>query len=155
MHFNLKITRMALSGIAIFILVFSVVLIFPKGTEVGGKKAIIFDKKIIVALENMSTLVPAGERIICPNFTPIVMYFMGHEVYTPYGVTSYASLLKVMDKQNYTYLLVFEGQSDIPGLTQVFNKERLPILAKDFKEIATYTTDFSRLHLYKRIGIVI
>jgi hypothetical protein len=78
------------------------------------------------------------------------MYFTDRMVYTPYSANSYSSLLETMDNESYKYLLVFENQSDIDGLKQIFKKDELPNLGKDFSEIATYNSDFSRLHLYKR-----
>jgi hypothetical protein len=147
----MKILRIALSGIGLILLATTIALSLSTGTEVGGKKPIIFDKKIIAVFQNISTIVPSNESIVSPSFTPIVKYFAGREVSTPYSVTSYKSLLNVMSSKNYTYLLVFEGKSDIAALMQIFRKEQLPYLAKDFKEIAAFNTDFSKLHLYKRI----
>ena len=118
-------------------------------TEIGGKKPIIYDMKIISAMREISKKVPTGEGIISPNFTPIVMYFTERMVYTPYSANSYTSLLSTMNNESYKYLLVFENQSDIEGLKQVFKKEKLPNLSSQFSEIATYDTDFSKLHLYK------
>jgi hypothetical protein len=148
---SMKIMAFAFSATAIVILAASIILSLSSGTDVGGNKAIIYDKKIIATMQDISTRVPLGEGIITPNFTPIVMYFSGRVAYTPYSANSYTSLLNIMNNKNYTYLLVFENQSDITGLIQTFRKENLPNLARDFREIATYTTDFSRLHLYKRI----
>jgi hypothetical protein len=140
-----------LSALGIIILIVTIIFALSSGADIGGKKAIVYDKKIISALQNISQKVPYGERIISPNFTPIVMYFTERMVYTPYSANSYPSLLSTMDDERYKYLLVFENQSDIDGLKQIFKKEELPKLGKDFSEIAAYNTDFSRLHLFKRI----
>jgi|SRR4029079_7921140 len=145
-----QLMALGFSGTAVIILLITVVLSLSVGTQVGGNKAIIYDKKIIGAMNNISSKVPFYEGIITPNFTPIVMYFTDRMVYTPYSADSYSSLLNVMNKKNYTYLLVFENQSDITGLMGIFKKERLPNLSKNFSEMAIYNTDFSKLHLYKR-----
>ena len=145
-----KVLGISLSGIGIVILIITIIFALSSGTEIGGKKAIVYDKKTISALQNISQRVPYGEGIISPNFTPIIMYFTERMVYTPYSANSYSSLLSTMDNQSYKYLLVFENQSDIDGLKQIFKKEQLPNLGKDFSEISVYNTDFSRLHLYKR-----
>jgi hypothetical protein len=145
-----NIMRLAFSSIAVILLIFSVTLSLFSATEVGGKKAIIFDKKIIGALDVISANVPENESMISPNFTPIVMYFSQRPVFTPYSVENYTSLLNLMDAKNYSYLLVFENKSDVTGLTQVFQKENLSNLTKDFKEISAHNTDFSKLHLYRR-----
>jgi len=145
-----KVLGIALSGIGIVILIMTVIFALSSGTEIGGKKAIVYDKKIISALQNISQRVPYGEGIITPNFTPIVTYFTNRVTYTPYSANSYSSLLSTMDNESYKYLLVFENQSDIDGLKQFFKKEELQNLGKDFSEISAYNTDFSRLHLYKR-----
>jgi hypothetical protein len=147
---NSKILRLAFSGVAIILLIITVILSISQGTQVGGKNPIIFDKKIIPALQNISKIVPKDERIITPSFTPIVMYFTVRDVSTPYAVPSYVSLLNFMNNKSFSYLLVFENRSEIPALKQVFNKEYLPNLSKNFQEIANYTTEFDKLHLYKR-----
>jgi hypothetical protein len=150
MSSSIKIMAIAFSGIAIITVIISVIMSLSSASDIGGKKAIIYDKKIITAMEDISKKVPLGEGIISPNFTPIVMYFTERMAYTPYSANTYTSLLNVMTNKSFTYLLVFENQSDVEGLKQIFKKEQLPNLGKDFDEIAIYSTEFSKLHLYKR-----
>ena len=151
MYLGGNIVKATLFGIAIGLLVFTVAIFLFEGTKVaGGKHHINFDSKMVSALQNISHFVPVDDVIVTPNFTPIVALFTGREAFTPYRETPYTSLINQMNEQNYTYLLIFENQSNIPGLIKVFTKGELPKLSKDFREIATYVTDFSKLHLYKR-----
>lgn len=147
----MKRVGVAISACAIIILLITVVLSLSAGTEIAGRKAIIFDKKIVSAMHDISTKVPHNKGILSPNYAPTIGYFTGRSVFTPYSVNSYQSLLEIMDSKNYTFLLVFENHSDIIGLKEILKKEQLQGLSKDFVEIATYDTDFNRLHLYRRI----
>jgi hypothetical protein len=152
MYLGRNIVKTTFVGIAIGLLVYTVALFLFEATKIaGGRHHINYDSKMISALQNISNFVPAREVIVTPNFTPIVMLFTGHKIFTPYKETPYTSLVNQMNQRNYSYLLVFENQSEIPGLIKVFTKDELPKLSKDFKEIATYVTNFSKLHLYKRI----
>ena len=151
MSVDSHIIRPILLGLAIIALVITVLIFLPQGTEVGGKRPIIFDGKMISALQNISKMVPRNQTIITPNFTPIIEYFTARSTITPYDVASYSSLLKLMKKNSYNYLLVFENQSDIQELGKVFKKQNLPNLSSDFKNISSFTTEFSRLHLYERV----
>jgi len=151
MNLESNITRAILIGIAVIILVITVTISLPQGAQVGGKRPIIFDGKMISALQNISKIVPKNQTIVTPNFTPIIEYFTAHDTITPYSVTSYSSLLSLMNNKNYYYLLVFENQSDVEGLVNVFDKENLPNLSAHFRNITTFTTEFSKLHLYERV----
>lgn len=145
-----KIVLTIFIGIAIGLLVITVVQFLFEETKIGYYRQINYDAKMVSALKNISKLVPEGEVLTTANFRPIVMYFTGREVFEPWHETPY-SLLNSMKEKNYTYLLVFENQSGIPEFSKMFTKDELPKLSIDFGEIATYMTSFSKLHLYKRI----
>ncbi len=151
MNFKILITQASLFGIAIAILIITILTSLPQATLIGGKFDIIYDKKIISALQNISLMVPKDELIITPSHPLIVKYFTKNDVFIPESVKSYKSLLSLMNISNYNYLLIFENQSEINGLVQVFEKENLPNLSKDFHEIGIFTTQFNKIHLYKRL----
>jgi hypothetical protein len=106
---------------------------------------------MISALQNISKVVPNDEKLVTPNAVPIVVYFTGRDAGTSHVVTSYSSLVKMMEENSYNYLLVFENESNVPALVKVFKKKNLPNLSNNFTEVGTYITDFHKLHLYKRL----
>lgn len=145
-----NIVRTSFIGIVIGLLVITIVEFLFEETKIGYYRRVNYDAKMISALQNISKIVPEGEVLTTANFRPIVIYFTGREVFEPWHETSY-SLLNRMREKNYTYLLVFENRSEIPELTKMFTKDELPKISMDFREMATYITSFSKLHLYKRI----
>jgi hypothetical protein len=149
MHLS-NIAKTSFVGVAIGLLVITIVQFLFEETKIGYYRQINYDAKMISALQNISKLVPEGEVLTTANNRPVVIYFTGREVFEPWHETSY-SLLNRMKEKNYTYLLVFENQSGIPEFAKMFTKDELPKLSMDFREIATYITSFSKLHLYKRI----
>lgn len=142
------IIQASLSGVGIVILIITLSISLP---QIGGNYNIIYDKKIISAFENISSMVPKNELIITPSHPLIVKYFTNRQVYIPESVRSYNDLLSLMNASNSNYLLIFENQSEINELVRVFEKGNLPALSKDFSEIGIFTTEFDKLHLYKRL----
>ena len=149
--FKIGITQVSLFGVAIAVLIITLSTSLPQATQLVDKFDIIYDKKVISAFQNISLLVPKDELIITPSQPLVVKYFTNREVYIPESVKSYKSLLNLMNSSNYDYLLIFENQSEIGGLVQVFQKQNLPNLSKDFREIGLFTTEFNKIHLYKRL----
>jgi len=109
------------------------------------------DEKFIPMLEEISRSIPENETIVSYSFDPAVFYFTGHQIEVPSNATSYDLFIDFMQKGKYLYLLTVERHYGIATLDDNFKKDRLDKLAKDFREIATYNTNFTRLHLYKRI----
>lgn len=58
-------------------------------------------------------------------------------------------LINYMKENNYSYLIVFEGQSQIKIFDELFDNEGLKELDNDFIEIINYSTEFSKIHLYR------
>lgn len=146
-----NMVKMSVVVVVIGLLVYSVPLSLFEATKVAGPQHISDDSKMISALKNISNSIPPNQVIVTPYSAPIVMLFTGREIFTPQKEIPYTAFVNQMNKKNYHYLLVFENQWDIPGINKIFTKNELPKLSKDFREIATYVTDFSKLHLYKRI----
>jgi len=151
MSLDPKIMRLVFSGTGIILVAITVIVALEEATHVAGKHNIIFDSRMITALQDISKILPINEKIITLTSIPNVVYFTGREAGTLHGVTSYSSLITVMDEKGYNYLLVSENESNIPALLKVFNKKNLSTLSNNFTEVKTYITDFNKLHLYKRI----
>jgi len=146
-----KIMRFVFSGTGIILLAITVILALDEATHVAGKRNIIFDSRMITALQDISKIIPINEKIVTLTSIPNVVYFTGRDAGNLHGVISYSSLVAVMDEKGYNYLLVSENESNIPSLLKVFKKENLSTLSKNFTKVSTYMTDFNKLHLYKRI----
>lgn len=108
------------------------------------------DEKLIPTLQEISKLVPENESIVSSNYDPVLFYYAGRQIEVPNKVSSYSLLIDYMEKKNYEYLLIIDGQYNLAHRNMKFNGTQF-YLAKDFKIIASYSTDLSRLHLYKRI----
>ena len=108
------------------------------------------DDKLIPILQEVSRLVPKNESIVTSSFDPVLLYFSNRHLEIPNNISSYNSLIESMDKNNLTYFLIIEGEYNVPSRDTKFDSSHFT-LERDFKEIATFDTEFSVLHLYKRI----
>lgn len=145
-----RVMHITLIGAFIVLFALSIVLSLIQVPQMGSvwRK----DLKLIPALQNISNLIPEDEDIVSPNFDPILLYVTQRQIHIPHKVNNYSSLLNYMEKENYTYFLFIEGKYRIPTSVRLFEKNDLSGLSKDFNEIALYVTQFSKLHLYKRIN---
>ena len=109
------------------------------------------DYKLIPILQEISSHIPENESLVTSSFDPIVLFFIGRQLDVPNNVSSYSSLLEIMEKNDDQYLLVIDGEYNIPRRDIQFNTSEFS-LEEDFREIATRITDFSKLHLYQRIS---
>ena len=111
----------------------------------------LYDEELIPALEQISYILPQNETIVVSGLDPLVMYFTKHNIDVPWSAYSEKSLLRYMGENNYTYLLVFEGgDTRVEALEPLFTQGGLKKLNIDFKEIASFATKYSNLHLYRR-----
>ena len=111
----------------------------------------LYDEGLIPALEQISYILPQNETIVVSGLDPLVMYFTKHNIDVPWSAYSEKSLLRSMEENNYTYLLVFEGgDTRVEALEPLFTQGGLKKLNIDFKEIANFATKYSNLHLYRR-----
>ena len=112
----------------------------------------LYDESLIPALEQISYILPQNETIVVSSQDPLVMYFTNHNVDVPWSAYSEKSLLRSMEENNYTYLLVDEGgYTPVEALDSLFTQGGLKKLNTDFKEIANFPTKYFNLHLYQRI----
>ena len=147
----LKIMKEVQIVFGAIVLLFLILVIIPQLMQVpqmgsSWRK----DEKLIPTLQEISRFVPSNETVISSGFDPVLLYFTGHEIKVPHNVFSLSSLVDYMQEENYTYVLTIEGQYSQTHLDITFNGSQL-YLAKNFREIATYKTDFNTLHLYKRV----
>jgi len=107
------------------------------------------DQNFIPALQNISKLIKVGEPIVSSNFDPIVYYFTERPIEVPNNLTSINDLSKYMNKNDLNYILIIERQNNEPISKNRFDKMNNFTLF--FGEVASFNTNFTNLHLYKRI----
>jgi hypothetical protein len=115
----------------------------------ASPSSITYDTKFVAAMDNLSSIIPAGDIIVVSTNAPRVAYFTGHKAVTPYAAYSRDSLIKFMQVRWYTFLVVFEGQSDVPALRSLFSSSGLKNLDPTFTQLAVYQTDFYVIHVYQ------
>lgn len=140
-------TSIIAASIAIAVLVITVIS-FPS-TPVIEKNATIYDKTIISKIEEIAKAVPKNETLVVSYDSPYFVYFTEHKVRTPWGITSAASLADHMKSSNLHYLVVFENKSSEIALKPLFNSKGLMKLTPHFQQLNTYSSDYSKLYLYK------
>lgn len=110
----------------------------------------IFDNFTIPTLIDISQLIPLNETIVVSDHAPLSQYFSKHDMKIPRGSTSEKSLFEYMSKNNYKYLVVYGGASAEEALKGLFSSEGLKKLNDHYKEIATYVTNSTSIHVYQR-----
>ena len=111
--------------------------------------SIVYDSKFVAAMNNLSSIMPDGAAIVVSTNSPRVAYFTGHKVVTPYSATSKDSLIKFMQARGYMFLVVFEGQSDVPALSTLFTSSGVKNLEPVFTQLAVYQTDVYIIDVYQ------
>jgi hypothetical protein len=107
------------------------------------------DGKYVPALQNISALIPENESLVTASYDPATYYFTDRHLQIPIRGSTYNSVVNFMIKNNYSYLLVIEGQHNVPRGFEF--KTKLTDFKGDFIEIAVFKTDFKTISLYKRI----
>ncbi|CAN5607956.1 hypothetical protein BH18THE1_BH18THE1_22710 [soil metagenome] len=108
----------------------------------------VYDNKFITVMRKISSFVPPNEKIVSSHHFGNMVYFMNRSLVFPHGANSEKSLLHLMLKNNYTYLLVFENFSRVQDLSGLFNTTGLKNLDDDFRKIGDYSTNQYRFHIY-------
>ena len=108
----------------------------------------LFDNSTIIVLNNISRLIPENETIVISNHGPVTEYFTKHNTQIPRGVYSEDSLFDLMKKNDYKYLLVYRGASDVADLVSLFSASGLKKLDKNFILISHYDTEVNSIYLY-------
>lgn len=111
--------------------------------------SIIYDTRFIDAMKNLSGIIPANATLVASTNAPLVAYFTGHPVTTPYRAISEKSLVKYMADNKYGYLVVFEGKSSVKNLETLFSRNGLKDLDADFERIASYATESNKIHVFR------
>jgi hypothetical protein len=115
----------------------------------ASPNSITYDTRFVAAMHDLSSILPAGDVVVVSTNAPRVAYFTGHKAVTPYAAYSKDSLVKFMQVRGYTFLAVFEGQSDVPALSTLFSSSGLKTLESTFTQLAVYQTDFYVIHVYQ------
>src|SRR4029078_283441 len=103
------------------------------------------DQKLIPTLQSISKIITENEKIVSSNFDPTVYYFTGREIEVPNNLSSYTSLLNYMDENHLRYIMIIEGQYNVPTRDTSFKNNQMNNLTSYFKEIATFDTESSKL----------
>ena len=67
----------------------------------------------------------------------------------PRPAYSEKTLVEFMSRNNYKYLVVFDGSSSVETLKPLFSSKGLSELNPEFKELNYYNTSDSKIHFYK------
>lgn len=142
---------MSISAFAVGVLIIAVTLVgFQQQTEtMANPRSIIYDRRFIQAMHNVSRLLPDNENLVVSSNGAIVTYFTGHTATVPWPVTSKQGLINYMRQRGYSFLLAFENKSDVVALRALFSSEGLRTLEPTFVRLAEYHTDFYVLFLYQ------
>jgi hypothetical protein len=141
--------NMLLVVLAILVIIATAATSLEEGDNVASGSSVIHDRMFIEALMNATDTVPRDSAIVVSTNSPYVTFFTHHPTKVPFGVTSKEELVQYMLDRNYTYLLVFGENSQVPALTTLFTPLGLEYLKSDFAEISSYSTDFGGIHLFK------
>ena|SRR5437867_3710509 len=114
----------------------------------GGPRSAYYDTSLESALKQISNSLH-NETIIVSSRAPEFTFFTGLYSIIPYGINGQDSLVSFMKKTNASYLLVFENQTDVEELQFLFNSSGIKNLENNFQELATQSSDFSKIHLYR------
>lgn len=107
---------------------------------------VVYDRSFIGTMNNISKATHGD--LMTSAFYPYIAYFTGRFSMGPYDIKSETELVTIMEKNNYTYLLVFENRSDEEKLKPLFSN-KIKDLDKYFQRVGNYSTDFYQIRLYK------
>lgn len=144
-----------LNGVLIIIIIFIVTSTIVNFQEQIAKeinnisREVIYDKSFADAMKNLSNMIQYNEVLVVSAQEPFVTYFTNRRTHTPYGIKSKDELINYMVKNNYSYLLAFEGISEEENLIPLFSTKGIDELNESFQIIETFSTDFSKMRLYK------
>lgn len=110
----------------------------------------VFDSFTIVALTDISQLIPPNETVVVSDNAPLSEYFSNHNTNIPRGSYSEKSLFEYMRKNNYKYLVVYVGTSEEEALKSLFSSRGLKKLNDHYNQIANYVTNSSSIYVYQR-----
>ena len=113
----------------------------------------LYDETLIPVIEKVSDYVPQNETLVVSNLYPEIKYFTKHNVNFPWSAYSEKSLLQFMKDNNYFYILIVEGgYTPVESLQGLFSSEGIKKMDIDFRELVTYHTKYSNIHIYHRIA---
>lgn len=150
--FGLFVMRLVSKSILLLgILMIAITLVnFDQQTRaIAGPRSIIYDKRFVAAMNNLSRQIPDTADLIVSSNGAIVTYFTGHTAIVPWGVTSKQALIDYMRSRGYMFLAAFENKSDVPELKTLFSSKGLKSLESDFVKLGQYQTDFYVIILYQ------
>jgi hypothetical protein len=160
--YNLKKVHYWLGGGAIVIVIFGVIYLhvlthkqIPYFVGPFSSRVNMYDETFASAVSNISNFVPKNETLVVTSSSGVIKYFTGHPVKIPWKVDSQERLVQHMTNNNLTYLVVAEirgNGSSVETLKPLFTGEGLRRLTFDFQKIAEFETQFSKIHLYKKLS---
>lgn len=140
--------------LAIFLIITTLIVSLDLN-GVASSRSVIYDKQFVNALLRISTFIPPNSVVVTSTNAPFVVFFTRWVPRVPFGVSSEESLVRYMSSHNYTYLLVFEGSSQVPELHTLFSSLGLENLKDNFAELITIQTDHTKIHLYALSSTII
>jgi hypothetical protein len=159
--YNLKKAQYWLAGGATMLVIFGVIYLhilthkqIPYFLGPFSSRVNMYDETFASAVSNISSFVPKNETLVVTSSSGVIKYFTGHPVKIPWRVNSQEKLVEYMTNNNFTYLVVPEirgNGSSVKTLQPLFTEEGLRRLTFDFKKLAEFETQFSRIYIYKKL----
>ena len=159
--YKIKKVQYWLAGGAIMMVIFGVLYLhvlthkqLPYFLGSVSSRVNMYDETFASAVSNISNFVPKNETLVVTSSSGVIKYFTGHPVKIPWRVNSQEKLVEYMTKNNFTYLVVPEirgNGSSVKTLQPLFTEEGLRRLTFDFKKLAEFETQFSRIYIYKKL----
>jgi hypothetical protein len=159
--YNIKKVQYWLAGGATVMVIFGVIYLhvlthkqLPYFPGSFSSRVNLYDETFASALSNISQFIPKNETLVVTSSSGVIKYFTGHPVKIPWKVNSQERLVQYMTNNNFTYIVVAEirgNGSSVETLKPLFTDEGLRRLTFDFQKLAEFETQFSRIHLYKKL----
>jgi hypothetical protein len=160
--YNLKKVQYWLAGSTAVVVIFGVLYLhvlthkqLPYFLGPFSSRVNMYDETFASAISDISNFVPKNETLVVTSSSGVIKYFTGHHVKVPWKINSQEKLVQYMTNNNFTYLVVpvIRGNgSSVETLKPLFTEEGLGRLTFDFRKLAEFETQFSRIHLYKKFS---
>jgi hypothetical protein len=143
------ITHKILTAAGVVLILLSVQNSVANIQTVAGPTSVVHDTRFVAAMHGISSLVSPGSTLVVSTNAPFVIYFTGRKARVPFGVSSKAELVEYMKRNQFQYLVVFAGSSQVPELNSLFSSHQVLSLESDFQLVEMFQTDSSTIYLFK------
>lgn len=113
----------------------------------------LWDKQGLEMMKNISNIVPNDATLVVSNYRPVFEYGTGLHTFMPDNISSAEAIHDFVINKSSKYLVEVEHDWD-PDI--IWGPNGLKPISKYFDEVASFKTDFFKIHLFKdKIGGII